>query len=49
LRALDETDLMRADTATPARLRAVAREEFDLASVGRTRYRRLYDRLLNRS
>jgi len=49
LRALEETDLMRADTATSARLRAVAREEFDLASVGRTRYRRLYDRLLNRN
>ena len=49
LRALEATDLMRADTATPARLRAVARKEFDLASVGRTRYRRLYDRLLNRN
>jgi len=49
LRALEETDLMRADTATPARLRAIAREEFDLASVGRTRYRRLYRRLLNRN
>ena len=49
LPALKATDLMRADKATPARLRAVARKEFDLASVGRTRYRRLYDRLLNRN
>ena len=47
LRALDEVDLMRADVGTSERLRAVAREEFDLASVGRTRYRRLYERLLN--
>jgi glycosyltransferase involved in cell wall biosynthesis len=47
LRALDEVELMRADAETSERLRAVAREEFDLASVGRTRYRRLYERLLN--
>jgi glycosyltransferase involved in cell wall biosynthesis len=47
LRALDEVDLMRLDAGTSERLRAVAREEFDLASVGRTRYRRLYERLLS--
>lgn len=49
LQALNEVDLMRADPGTSERLRAVAREEFDLVSVGRVRYRRLYDRLLNRN
>jgi glycosyltransferase involved in cell wall biosynthesis len=49
LKALEEIDLMRADPGSAERLRAVAREEFDLAHVGRTRYRRLYDRLLNNS
>lgn len=49
LGALKEIDLMKADEGTSERLRAVAREEFDLIRVGRTRYRRLYDRLLNRN
>jgi glycosyltransferase involved in cell wall biosynthesis len=49
LGALKEIDMMKADEGTTERLRAVAREEFDLIRVGRTRYRRLYDRLLDRN
>jgi glycosyltransferase involved in cell wall biosynthesis len=49
LRALKEIDLLRSDAGSLERLRAVAREEFDLVGVGRTRYRRLYDRLLNKN
>lgn len=49
LKALEEIDLMRADPGSAERLQSVARKEFDLAHVGRTRYRRLYDRLLNNS
>jgi len=49
LKALEEVDLMRAEAGSAERLRAVAREEFDLAGVGRKRYRRLYHRLLNRN
>ena len=47
LKALAEVDLMRNEAGSAERLRTVAREGFDLAGVGRTRYRRLYDRLLN--
>jgi glycosyltransferase involved in cell wall biosynthesis len=49
LRALNEIEVMRRDQNLGERLRAVARQEFDLASVGRTRYRRLYERLLDGS
>ncbi len=48
LEALNEIDVMRADKTLAERLRSVARQEFDLVGVGRTRYRRLYQRLLNR-
>ncbi|HLN97808.1 MAG TPA: glycosyltransferase [Pyrinomonadaceae bacterium] len=44
--ALDEIDVMRSEDNLAERLRAVARQEFDLLSIGRTRYRRLYERLL---
>jgi glycosyltransferase involved in cell wall biosynthesis len=47
LRALNEIEVMRRDQNLGERLCAVARQEFDLASVGRTRYRRLYERLLD--
>jgi glycosyltransferase involved in cell wall biosynthesis len=47
--ALDAVELMRKDPALAERLCGVARREFDLVNVGRTRYRRLYDRLLNRN
>lgn len=49
LRALDEIEIMRGDAAQPKRLRRVAREEFDLKTVGGARYRRLYNRLLTRA
>jgi glycosyltransferase involved in cell wall biosynthesis len=49
LKALDEIDRMRGDANLPERLRDVARREFDLVGVGRTRYRRLYERLAARS
>jgi glycosyltransferase involved in cell wall biosynthesis len=45
LKALDEIEVMRRDAGLAERLREVARREFDLATVGRTRYRRLYERL----
>jgi glycosyltransferase involved in cell wall biosynthesis len=48
LSALDEIDAMRGDKKLAERLRDVARREFDLLDVGRTRYRRLYDRLVNK-
>jgi glycosyltransferase involved in cell wall biosynthesis len=48
LKALDEIDVMRRDEKLAERLRGVARREFDLIDVGRTRYRRLYDRLVKR-
>ena len=44
LQALNEIDLLR-DDATMAERRGIARQEFDLVGVGRTRYRRLYQRL----
>jgi glycosyltransferase involved in cell wall biosynthesis len=49
LAALSEIDRMRRDDGLRERLRAVSRKEFDLVSVGRTRYRRLYDRLARRA
>jgi glycosyltransferase involved in cell wall biosynthesis len=49
LQALNEIEIMRSDKALAARLRNVARQEFDLSSVGRTRYRRLYERLIQRA
>ena len=48
LEALNEIDVMRADKTSAERLRGVARQEFDLVGVGRTRYRRLYERLVKR-
>ncbi len=48
LKALHEVDAMRGDENLAERLRGVARQEFDLVGVGRTRYRRLYERLVNR-
>jgi glycosyltransferase involved in cell wall biosynthesis len=48
LRALNEIDIMRSDQTLTERLRGVARQEFDLVGVGRTRYRRLYERLTER-
>ncbi len=47
LRALKEIETMRREEGLTERLRQVARQEFDLATVGRTRYRRLYERLLS--
>ncbi len=47
LKALQEIEKMRGDKQLAEHLRAVARREFDLAGVGGTRYRRLYQRLLN--
>ena len=47
--ALDEIEIMRGDAGLAERLRAVARREFDLETVGRTRYRRLYERMLKRT
>ena len=49
LEALNKVDQMRGTAGTSERLRHVARQEFDLVRVGRTRYRRLYDRLLHRN
>ncbi len=46
LAALNEIGEMRLEEGLGERLRQVARQEFDLATVGRTRYRRLYERLL---
>jgi glycosyltransferase involved in cell wall biosynthesis len=48
LKALNQIDVMRGDEKLAARLRGVARREFDLVDVGRRRYRRLYDRLVKR-
>ncbi len=48
-KALHEIELMKEDPALAERLRGVARREFDLVTVGRTKYRRLYDRLLTRN
>ena len=48
LKALNDVEIMRSEENLGERLRDVARREFDLAGVGRTRYRRLYERLLSR-
>jgi glycosyltransferase involved in cell wall biosynthesis len=48
LKALREIDTMCGDEKLTARLREVAREQFDLVGVGGTRYRRLYRRLVSR-
>jgi len=48
LNGLDEIEAMRDEENLAERLRGVAREEFDLVGVGRTRYRRLYERLVKR-
>jgi glycosyltransferase involved in cell wall biosynthesis len=48
LKVLHEIDVMRGDENLAERLRGVARQEFDLVGVGRTRYRRLYERLVKR-
>ena len=45
-KALDDVDCLRGDEKFADHVRQVARREFDLAVVGRTRYRRLYQRLL---
>jgi len=45
--ALNEIEQLRAEESLAERLREVARREFDLVGVGRKRYRRLYERLLN--
>ena len=47
LKALREIDGMRESENLTERLREVARQEFDLVKVGRTRYRRLYQRLVD--
>lgn len=49
LKALEEIEIMRGDVTLTERLRGVARQEFDLVTVGRTRYRRLYEHLLTRA
>jgi glycosyltransferase involved in cell wall biosynthesis len=49
LKALNDVENMRGEENLAERLRDVARREFDLAGVGRTRYRRLYERLLKRA
>jgi glycosyltransferase involved in cell wall biosynthesis len=49
LEALNEVEIMRGEENLAERLRDVARREFDLVGVGRTRYRRLYERLLKRA
>jgi glycosyltransferase involved in cell wall biosynthesis len=49
LLALQEVDAMRGDENFAERLRGVARQQFDLVDVGRTRYRRLYERLIKRT
>jgi glycosyltransferase involved in cell wall biosynthesis len=48
LKALNAIDVMRGDEKLSEHLRCVAQEQFDLVDVGRTRYRRLYERLVNR-
>ena len=46
-KALDEIAALQREEGMSERLRELARQEFDLSTVGRTRYRRLYERLLN--
>jgi glycosyltransferase involved in cell wall biosynthesis len=49
LAALKKIDSMKREATLADHLRDVARQEFDLVRVGRTRYRRLYERLLHRN
>ena len=49
LKALKDVEIVRGEKNRAERLREVARREFDLVGVGRTRYRRLYERLLKRA
>jgi hypothetical protein len=49
LKALSDVDRMREAAGLRERLRSLARAEFDLIGIGRVRYRRLYDRLVNRN
>jgi glycosyltransferase involved in cell wall biosynthesis len=49
LQALNEIERLRADPGTAERLQRLARNEFDLVEVGGKRYRRLYERLRERS
>lgn len=49
LKALIDVEQISSVPGSAERLRSVAQREFDLVQVGRTRYRRLYDRLLNTS
>jgi glycosyltransferase involved in cell wall biosynthesis len=49
LKALEEIESMRGDVTLAERLRGVARQKFDLVTVGGARYRRLYERLLTRA
>ena len=48
LDALHQIEDLRGEEDLSERLRSVAREQFDLVKVGRARYRRLYDRLIDR-
>ena len=45
-KALEEISALQQEDGLSERLRQVAQQEFDLSTVGRTRYRRLYDRVL---
>lgn len=47
LKALNQIDVMRREVNLEQRLNSLAREEFDLVSVGGKRYRRLYERMMN--
>ena len=47
LKALSDIDMQRRDERFADHVRQIARQEFDLTGIGRTRYRRLYQRLLN--
>ncbi|HKP48266.1 MAG TPA: glycosyltransferase [Pyrinomonadaceae bacterium] len=49
LNALDKISRMRKEPGLAERLQTIAREEFDLATVGRSRYRHLYERLMDRN
>ncbi len=48
VQALDEIDSLRQDASSADYRRAIARQQFDLATVGRKGYVGLYDRILNR-
>ena len=46
LKAIEQIDALLGEENLAERLRTVARQQFDLVSIGGTRYRRLYQRLL---